>query len=206
MVIPFKLCLIRAGDAHAPEYPATGWMRIHLNACLPSSREHFLKYFIYFIFRGEGRKKERETNINVWLPLVCLLGTWPATQARALTGNQTRDPVVHRPVLSPVSHTSQGGNVFLWQNSWFSCSSTLQQLPWMRPIPIMCLLHSQCQHPVLMITLVSFRWQNFFCIATQASTQDWSLPSTVTISRPFILIFIPAALFQVNQSRLPLLT
>ena len=30
------------------------------------------------------------------------------TQACALTGNGTSDPLVHRPVLSPLSHTSQG--------------------------------------------------------------------------------------------------
>ena len=52
----------------------------------------FKKYFIHlFLERGEGREEERERNIHVWLPLVCsLLGTWPATQACALTGNQTR--------------------------------------------------------------------------------------------------------------------
>ena len=42
--------------------------------------------FIYF-WRGEGREKE-ETNRNMWLSLVHpLLGTWPTTQAHALTGN-----------------------------------------------------------------------------------------------------------------------
>ena len=47
----------------------------------------FKKYFLYLFFELRGRKeKERETNINVWLPLVRpLLGTWPATQACALT-------------------------------------------------------------------------------------------------------------------------
>ena len=44
----------------------------------------FFKDFIYFLERGEGREKERERNINVWLPL---MGLQPATQARALTGN-----------------------------------------------------------------------------------------------------------------------
>ena len=34
-------------------------------------------------------------------------GTWPATQACALTGNPTGDPLVCRPALSPLSHTSQ---------------------------------------------------------------------------------------------------
>ena len=37
-----------------------------------------------------------------------LLGTWPATQACALTGYQTSDPLVHRPALNPLSHMGQG--------------------------------------------------------------------------------------------------
>ena len=53
----------------------------------------------------------RERNINVQLPLICpLLGTWPATQARALTGSQNGDPLVRSLVLNPLSHTSQGMN------------------------------------------------------------------------------------------------
>ena len=44
--------------------------------------------FYLFLDRGEEKEKERERNSNVWLPLVHpLLGTWPATQACALTGN-----------------------------------------------------------------------------------------------------------------------
>ena len=68
------------------------------------------KDFIYlFLERGEGRKKEKERNINVWLPLVCpQLGTWPTTHACALSGNGTGDPLVCRPALKPLSHTSQG--------------------------------------------------------------------------------------------------
>ena len=61
-----------------------------------------------FLERGEGREKERERNINVWLPLACpVLGTWPATHACALTGNPIGDPLVHRPVLNSLSHISQ---------------------------------------------------------------------------------------------------
>ena len=69
----------------------------------------FKKDFIYLILdRGEGREKERERNINVWLPLSCpLLGTWPTTQTCALVGNQTGDLLVHRPMLNLLSHTSQ---------------------------------------------------------------------------------------------------
>ena len=47
--------------------------------------------------------------MDVWLPLACpLLETWPTTQACALTGNRTGDPLVRRPILHPLSHTSQG--------------------------------------------------------------------------------------------------
>ena len=50
-----------------------------------------------------------ERNITVWLPLEHpLLGTWPATQACALTENRAGDPLVCRPALNPLSRTSQG--------------------------------------------------------------------------------------------------
>ena len=47
------------------------------------------KDFMYlFLERGEGREKEGERNINVWLPpMHPLLGTWPTIQACTLTGN-----------------------------------------------------------------------------------------------------------------------
>ena len=67
----------------------------------------FFKDLTYLSWREEARDKKRERNINVWLPLMrSLLGTWPATQAWALTGNQTGDPLVRSPVLNPLSHTS----------------------------------------------------------------------------------------------------
>ena len=80
----------------------------------------FLKDFIYlFLERREGREKKRERNINVWLPLKCpQVGTWPATQACALTGNQTGNPLVHSPVLNPLSHTSQGLLSFSSSKKW----------------------------------------------------------------------------------------
>ena len=63
----------------------------------------------WFLDRREGREKERERNINVWLLLTCcVLGTWPPTQACALPGNWTNDLLVHRLALNPLSHTSQG--------------------------------------------------------------------------------------------------
>ena len=88
----------------------------------------FLEIFKYFIYlfseRGEVREVEREIKIIVWLPLTCpQLGTWPAAQEYALTGNPTRDPLVHRLALNPLSHTSQGSSQFLPQ----VCSGSLKE-------------------------------------------------------------------------------
>ena len=60
--------------------------------CLRPLRQNvvlfFLRFYLFIFLEREGREKERERNINVWLPLMCpLLGTWPTTQACALTGN-----------------------------------------------------------------------------------------------------------------------
>ena len=64
-----------------------------------------------FLDRGEGREKEQERNINVWLPLTRSpykdLDCNPDWEC-ALTGNQTGDPLVCRPVLNLLRHTIQG--------------------------------------------------------------------------------------------------
>ena len=69
----------------------------------------FKKYFIYlFLERWERREKERERNIDVWLPLSSLMSpTGDLAQVCALTGNQTGNPLVPRPALNLLSHTSQ---------------------------------------------------------------------------------------------------
>ena len=72
---------------------------------------------ILFTFRERGREEQGERNISVQeihdgLPFVYpQMGTWPTTQACALTGNQISDLSIHRPVLNPLSHNSQGANV-----------------------------------------------------------------------------------------------
>ena len=80
------------------------------HAVYPFTGVYIFKDFIYlFLERGEGREKERERDINVWMFLKRpLLETWPTIQACALSGNQTSDPLVHRPALNPLSHISQG--------------------------------------------------------------------------------------------------
>ena len=91
-----------------PTFWSTGWCSNQLNHTGQGSQILFLQRF-YFIFRQRGREEERERNISVWLPLTLpLLGTWPTTQACALTGNRTNDPLVCRLVFNPLSHTRQG--------------------------------------------------------------------------------------------------
>ena len=69
------------------------------------------KDFIYlFSERREGGRETSvcERNINR-LPLAHpQLGTWPTTQACALTGNRTGELLVRRPAPNLLSHTSQG--------------------------------------------------------------------------------------------------
>ena len=69
----------------------------------------FLRLYL-FIFRERGREGEREGEKHqcVVASHAPLLGTWSATQTCVLTGNQTSDPLVRRPVLNPQSYTSQG--------------------------------------------------------------------------------------------------
>ena len=69
----------------------------------------FVSLVFFLIFRERGKERESEGNNNVWLPLWRrLLGTWPTTQACALTGHPSSDPFVHRPALDPLRHTRQG--------------------------------------------------------------------------------------------------
>ena len=75
----------------------------------------FFKKKNLFVFRERGREGEREGEKHECVVASCALPTWPATRACALTGNQTRDPLVRRLVLNPLSHTSQGINfTFDW--------------------------------------------------------------------------------------------
>ena len=57
----------------------------------------FLKDFIYiFLEWGGGREKEKEKNIDGLPPALPQPGTWPPTQACALTRNSTSDVSVCR--------------------------------------------------------------------------------------------------------------
>ena len=73
----------------------------------------FLFFFeknILFISRERGGEGERgrKTSTNGCLSHLPL-GTWPTTQAHALTRSQTGDFSVHGAMPDPLSHPSQGG-------------------------------------------------------------------------------------------------
>ena len=95
------------------------YLHILNNACYYLTLK---KRFYLFIFRErEGKEKEKERNINMRLPPVYLpLRTWLTTQACDLTRSQTGDPLIHRPVLNPLSHTSQGWRGKILNNSYRS--------------------------------------------------------------------------------------
>ena len=69
----------------------------------------FLRLYL-FIFRQRGREGERDREKHQCMVASRMshMGNWPATQACDLTGNRTSNPLLHRPVLNPLSYTSQG--------------------------------------------------------------------------------------------------
>ena len=69
----------------------------------------FVCFKILFIYLFLERGKEGEKHQCMVAFHVPPTGDLAATQARALTGNRTGDPLVHRPALNPLSHTSQDG-------------------------------------------------------------------------------------------------
>ena len=81
---------------------AHAWVvgQIHRRGCMRGN--HILMFLSLSFF-----------HINAWLALMRrLLGTWHTTQACALTGNLTSDPLVRKSALSLLSHTSQGVGKF----------------------------------------------------------------------------------------------
>ena len=74
-------------------------------------------------FKTKAIEREGDKHQCVVVFHVPSLGTWPTSQACALTRNRTGDPLVHRLVLSPLSHTSQDANAV-------GLDGFLSSLPW----------------------------------------------------------------------------
>ena len=82
-----------------------------INTGWPLGHGLFFFRFYLFIFRERGREGqwgEEKHQCVVASHVPPKLGTWPATQACALSGNRTGDSLVLRLALSPLRHTSQG--------------------------------------------------------------------------------------------------
>ena len=82
---------------------------------------HHLKNILFYLFytrREGGREGEKHQCVRYmdWLPLTHLQsGTWPSTQACALTGDQSYD-FANQP-LNPLSRTSQGLTPFFTEDN-----------------------------------------------------------------------------------------
>ena len=100
----------------------------------------FFKRFYLFIFRERGREREREgekhrckreTSIGC-LSYAPQPGTDPATQACALTRNETRDFLLCGTMSHLLGHTAQSKPSQYWRqkhNSHTSCNYSLQRAP-----------------------------------------------------------------------------
>ena len=130
---------------------------------------NFKKDFTYFREGGREEEREGERNINVWLPLLRPpLRTWPATQACALTGNWTTDLWVLRPVLYPLSHTSQSTTDF------FLCIGIVLWLCWIYLLNIFTssslqkwILHTESCHLWIKTALtLSFQSRSFWFLCS----------------------------------------
>ena len=67
--------------------------------------------------------------MDVWLPLMCpLLVTWPTTQACAMIGSQTSNPLILTPALNPLSHTSQGTFVTVFNSDMRNTTNVSLQI------------------------------------------------------------------------------
>ena len=79
-----------------------------------------------FLERGEGREKERDRNISVWLPLTRPpLGTQPAPQAWALTGNRTGDLCLQVSAQSTETRQPRQKNTIWNKQNWLVISGPL---------------------------------------------------------------------------------
>ena len=81
---------------------ATKWIQM--------ARAFFFFFFNYLFILdiGEGGRKRGKHQCVVASHAPPTGGTWPATQACALPGDRTSDPLVCSLALNPLSHTSQG--------------------------------------------------------------------------------------------------
>ena len=145
----------------------------------------FLKKYLS-LERGEGREKEKERNINVWLPLACpKLGTWSAVQARALTGKRNSHTLVHGPVLSPLSHTSQDDSLAVSYKirhvvTTWSSNCTFWYL--LKLFEYLC-PHKKTVHELFLVALliISKTWkQPRHCSTDEERTDVYGRTSTVT--------------------------
>ena len=105
-----------------------GWLQSQPHQCI-----YLCIYIFLYLFLERGREAKREGEKHNQLPLACpQQETWASTQAYALTGNRTGDPLVHRMTPNPLSHTSQGSQFIFHQRAvsvHFTSAGSIERLP-----------------------------------------------------------------------------
>ena len=137
------------------------WRKANWDSHFGRQFGNFFSFFKLFLERGEGREKERERNVNAWLPIASLLlETWPATQACALTGNQTGNPLVLRPAFNLQSHPARAVSLQNETHSYTDSSVTFLDT-YLNELKI-------CPHKHLNIDV----WSSFIHNCPNGSNQD----------------------------------
>ena len=131
----------------------------------------------FFIFRERGREGEREGNVHVWLPLKHpLLGTWPTTQACALTRNRTSNPLVCSPHSIHWVTAVRAGTDFLIDTLFRAVLGSQQNWVGSTELPCAlcppCVQLPHCQHPTPEWCICCDQWT---CTDTSSSPRVQSL-------------------------------
>ena len=118
-IISIYIPLARTWSSVAPDAKVT--RKCNLHSRNPKAQLKLVGYllvfliFYLFIYIERGREGEREGEKHqcVVASLLPPTGDLATTQVCALTGNRPSKPLVHRPTLNPLSHTSQGSLLFI---------------------------------------------------------------------------------------------
>ena len=99
------------------------------------------------------------------------LGAWPATQASSLAGHGIRDLPVHRPALSPLSHSSWCIYVFLMNSSLQDYEVTFS------------------------VSFMAFVWKSILCDISIATLAFFPCPSGNIFSNPLLSVCVGVLFF-----------
>ena len=112
-----------------------------------------------------------------------LLGTLPTTQACALTGNRTSDPLVYRLALSPLSHTSQGMEI-IFRKQLGQCKTTSQIPHYDKELPKTVKVMLERRHLERLLFLHLQITDRAIRLHTRSNTRDSKCAGRASFCRP----------------------